>query len=404
MLGGAALLLLPFDVLPAAVVVTTRMSAAVVGPLHPADVIALAYLVRLFLGRRFLELRVTPARTALFLFLAWTALVTLTGVGVLSALCRVVLYAAVGIAVAARPRSQRWAHAGVVGLAIAEVVLYLPQAPSRLSGAFVGDPAQMGALLIAALLVVCTAHRSPAARFALGAILMFGIVMTLTRSIWFAGIAVALAAVLPRRWYLPLLLPPALAAVLMPFVGLITSRLDLNPESAALRTRSVSAGLREFQSAFFTGHGWAFTTAAGRAGLTGVNEVPVYDLWIYLGLSAGLVGIALFAILCGLLARESLTHAASGRPPAGAARRAPQPMVPAPRMPEPGTREPEACSVAYLFLTATLAISLTEMPFYACSLTAVLFFLLTPVSRWYSDQPIGRAADRSTRARNVWRR
>jgi hypothetical protein len=36
-------------------------------------------------------------------------------------------------------------------------------------------------------------------------------------------------------------------------------------------------------------------------------------------------------------------------------------------------------TVAYLFLTASLATSLSEMHFYACSLTAILFFVLTSV-------------------------
>src|SRR5919197_2568485 len=326
LLMGAALLILPIDALPGVVVMTVRNSEMVLGPMHPGDIVAIVYLARLALRSEILDFRFSLSRMALVAFLVWSAFATaLTGDGLVSSLGHIGLYAAVGVGVALRWRARAWLLAGVVGFALTEVVLYLPHAPARFSGVFVDDPSQMGALIIAALLVVAASALSSGLKIPLVGLLAFGILMTQTRSIWFAGVIVIIVAVLPRRWYIPLVVPPAIAALSFPFMTFVTDRFGLNPESGGLRLRSMSVGLHEFKEAPFAGHGWAFPSAVDKFGLAGHNEMPMYNLWIYLGVCVGLVGITIFVVYVAFLARAGVND-----------------------------------SVAYLFLAATLATSLSE--------------------------------------------
>jgi hypothetical protein len=77
-----------------------------------------------------------------------------------------------------------------------------------------------------------------------------------------------------------------------------------------------------------------------------VNTTSVYNLWIYLGACTGLVGVVLFLAYIALLGRAAV--------------------------PDP---------VAYLYLAAVLAMSLSEMHLYGVSLVAVLFFTMTSTGK-----------------------
>jgi hypothetical protein len=344
LLGTGLLLLLPVDVLPAIVVLTVRHWDTTIGVLSIADLVALVYLARLAAGQRILDLRVTPARMALLLFLLWTVITTAAGHGLYTALARTALYATVGVAVTYRARARSHLLLGVAGFAVVEVLFYLPSFPGRLWGTYVNDPSQIGHLLIAAILVICTSRLPRPWKVWLGALLLLALLMTLTRTIWFAAGVIAIAALLPRRWYVPLLLPPALAMVASTQVSAVTDIFDMNRSSGAIRLESFSLGLREFAKEPIFGHGWAFTSAVGELGSTGAMTTPIYNLWIFLGACTGVVGIALFGCLVALLAQEAMHD-----------------------------------TTAYLFLVGSLATSLTEMHFYAGSLSALLFFVLTPV-------------------------
>jgi O-antigen ligase/polysaccharide polymerase Wzy-like membrane protein len=339
---AVALLVCPRDLLPVIMLVTVRSPGTVLGPLTAADVIALVYLARMTVSLDILRVRFTRSRVALLLFLAWAATATAMGVGLYTALSHLALYAAVGMAATYRRQARTCLLIGVACFALLDVVRYLPSFPDRLWGVFVNDPNHVGVLLIAALLVVWASPLGRRAKLWLGGLLLFGIVMTMTRSIWFATGAVAIAALLPRRWYVPLVLPPVLGVLTLPLVSGVTSRFELNPHSRELRRQSMEIGLREFERHPFFGSGWAFTSAVRELGLTGAASTPTYNLWIHLGACVGLVGIALFAVFVALLAREA-----------------------------------EDDTVAYLFLVGVLATSLSEMHFYAGSLTVLLFFLLT---------------------------
>ncbi|GAA3798851.1 hypothetical protein GCM10022226_17810 [Sphaerisporangium flaviroseum] len=345
---GLALLLLPLDLLPALVMLFIRVGDPVAGVLLPADVIALVYLARVALHPTALGLRLTPSRIVLALFLLWAVLATMAGVGILTALGRIALYAALGMAVTHHPRAKKYVLWGAVAWALTSVVLYLPEFPSRLWGFYIDDPAQAGGLFIAALLVVLASKLPTAWKVLLGGLIAFGIVATFTRSIWFAFCVVLVAAVLPRRWYVPLLLPPALGVLSIPFVPQITELFALNSQSGLIRMNSLMVGLREFWDRPIAGHGWAFSSFLTETEGVGLSSTPLYSMWIYIAASVGIVGVILFAAFLALVAREVLND-----------------------------------TVAYFFLIAILATALSEMPFFGSCLNGLLFFLLTSV---YSER------------------
>ncbi|MFC6086320.1 O-antigen ligase family protein [Sphaerisporangium aureirubrum] len=342
LLGGAVLLLLPVDVLPAIVIVTVRDGSPTLGVLSPSDIVALVYLGRLALSPRLFAVRLTASRAALVLFLLWAVFVTVNGFGLMTALSRIAVYAAVGVAMTYRARGDAWLRAAVIGLSLTEILLYLPQVPERLRGFVIDDPSHAGTLFLAALIVVGVARMPGGVKALLSVLLLFGIAMTFTRAVWFATGVVALVALLPRRWYVPLLAPPLVALAAMPLLPAVTALFHLSRASGSLRERSMLIGWEEFMERPLTGHGWAFSSGAKETGLIGVDTTSIYNLWVYLGACTGLVGVALFLVYVALLGRAAV----------------------------PGT-------VPYLFLTAVLAMSLTEMHLYGVSLVAVLFFTMT---------------------------
>ncbi|MFI5914798.1 hypothetical protein [Dactylosporangium sp. NPDC051541] len=341
----AALTLAPLDLLPIVVVTLIRRHDTVLGPLTLSDLAAIVYLARLVGSRRILGVHATASRIVLALFFLWTVLVTLTGLGQQSTIGWLAVYACLGVMLTYAPGGKRWLHIGVLGLAAVELLLYVPQFPARFFGRYVNDPAHMGFLLVCALVIVSMSEWSRRLRRVLVAVLVFGILCTFTRSVWFSLACVTVAAVLPRRWWVPIALPPVLAGLLLPLLSFVTQSFHLSTESADIRLAGFAAGLADFRENMLTGQGWAAAAAARARGISGVSQLPVYDLWIYLGSAVGLVGLVLFLVYCGLLGRESLTD-----------------------------------PVAYLGLTGALGMSLTEMPLYAGSLIAVLMFTM-PTAR-----------------------
>jgi hypothetical protein len=336
------LVLVPLGLLPVVVVVLLRRHQPVAGPLALSDLAAIVYLIRVAAGRRVLGLRLTASRVVLALWLLWTVLVTLTGLGQVPTVGWLAVYAGLGCLLTHAPDAKRGLHLAVLGLALLEVVAYLPQFPARFFGRIVNDPAHMGFLLVCALVLVAGSAWPRWVRGALGAALLFGVLCTYTRSVWFALACVAAAALLPKRWYVPVVLPPLLAVLMLPLQSVVTAAFHLNTSSEGIRKAGIEAGLYNFRNHPLTGQGWAAASAARARGIGGISQVPVYDLWLYLAGAVGLIGVVLFLVYTGLLAREALT-------------------------------EP----VSYLCLVGALGMSVTEMPFYSGSLIAVLMLTMT---------------------------
>jgi hypothetical protein len=344
---AVVLLVLPLSLLPALMVCVIRMDLTLSGGLNPCDVIAMIYLVRLAVSGSMVNIRFVPSHAALVAFFAWAAVVTHTHGGTLWSLAHLMLYAAVGIGLTHSPTARRGLLWAVLGLAVYQVVVHLPDVTSRLYG-LMADPAQVGALLLAALLLGPISALPLGARLMLRSLLVIGVVATQTRSIWFAFAVVLVAAALPRRWYVPAALPLAMAPIGLLLVPGLTTFLELNEESGRLREESLAVGLRQLGERPLTGHGWA--------ALDQVDGGIVYNLWVHLGVATGLVGILLFLAYILLLSVETARS---------------------------------RCS-AYLFLTGVLAMSLTETPLYGGSVVTLLFFTVISAAARLSRAEEGR--------------
>jgi hypothetical protein len=340
-----ALLILPLPALPALMVCIMRMDLPLVGDLKVCDAIAMAYLVRLAVSGAIVEIRFAPSQAALVAFFAWAAVVTPAHAGTFWPLVHLVLYAAVGVGLTHSPAARRGLLWAVLGLAVYQMVVHLPHLTDRLWGSLMADPAQVGALLLAALILGPIKALPLPARILIRSLLVLGVAATQTRSIWFAFVVVLVATALPRRWYGPVTLPLVLAPIGLFVVPRLTTALDLNQESGELRAEAMSVGLRQFGEEPLTGHGWAV--------LDHLNGGIVYNLWVHVGVATGLVGILLFLGYILLLSVETSRTDGS----------------------------------AYLFLTAVLAISLTETPLYGGSMLTLLFF--TVISSAAPRRPSG---------------
>ncbi|GAA3255657.1 hypothetical protein GCM10020216_092310 [Nonomuraea helvata] len=350
MIWVLAVVVLPLAALPALMVCVIRMGLPF-GGLNLCDVIATAYLVRLTVSGSIMNIRFAPSQAALAAFFAWAVLVTSAHGGTFWSLVHLMLYAAVGIGLTHSPTARRGLLWAVLGLGVYQVVVHLPNVTDRLYG-LMADPAQVGALLLAALLLGPISALPLGVRLLLRSLLVIGVVATQTRSIWFALVAVVVAAALPRRWYLPGMLPLILAPVGLLIVPRLTTFLGLNRESGLLREEAIQVGLRQFGEQPLTGHGWAVLDHLDGGG-------TVYNLWVHLGVATGIVGILLFLAYIVLLSAETS----------------------------------RARSSAYLFLAGILAMSLTETPLYGDSVVTLLFF--TVISSAVRARPFEEACHRA---------
>ncbi|WP_326823989.1 O-antigen ligase family protein [Streptosporangium sp. NBC_01756] len=350
-LWALALFVLPLPLLPALLLVTMRLELPGLGELGFSDLVAVFYVVRLTFSSRILDVRLSPSHLVLIVFFGWAVLTTAPQSGMMWPLVHIMLYAVVGVALTHSPTAGTGLLWTVLGLALFETIVHLPDMLTRLHGVVLADPAQLGALLIAALLVVPLLPLPPNGRIAVRGLLLAGIAATQTRSVWFALCVVAVAMLLPRRWHLPVGLPLLMAPPALLAAAQVTALFKLNGESLDLRLQSISEGLRKLSEKPITGHGWAFRDVSPTDFANGI----IYNLWVHLGVATGLVGVALFVLYVCLLSSET-------------------------------ARNPSA----YFFVTAILAMSLTEVPFYGGSVIALLFFALTSVRR-EPDRPVRTA-------------
>ncbi|MGW7355802.1 O-antigen ligase family protein [Streptomyces sp. NPDC054802] len=351
-LSALAALFLPPEVLLAAAVVTgsglgiTALQAPLVGPLLLSDLLLLACLSRLVLRRagevkydRFLAVR-------LALFVGWSLLATLLGGTSATPLLRIAVYGAVFLLLARHRTNRKPVYAIVTCYALVNVVGGVIQDQTRLVGLDIGDPAQTGALLLAALCPLLTSELRTPSPWLVGAVLLCGIFLTQTRSVWFATVVV-LVVWAQKRVTLPRLLVvfTVLALLGLQTVSWVTAVFGLNSTSAEYRWQTIEAGLRRgFESPLF-GSGWGYASSLNDQSVPShiyqaVDQVLPYNLFVCVFASVGVPGVLLLALfLCRLLHR---LVARRGAP--------------------------------LLFTVAVLAMSLTEMTLYAGSMLTLLFF------------------------------
>lgn len=344
------MLLPPAAILTGAVVLghglgIAALQAPLVGPLLISDVLLLVYLLRALTQPRTGAERIGSLGLWLALFLAWSFLVTLHAGMSVTPLLRIAVYGAVFLLLARRGTDRRLVYLGVLCYALVNLVGGLLAGQARLVGVDIQDPFHVGVLLLAALCPLLTSELRFKGRWIVGALLLGGIVLTQTRSVWFAAIVVLVVRAQKKITATRLVvILTGLVLTGLKTVDLVTQRLDLNSFSAVLRKQSVINGIRSGLEHPVLGSGWGRVSSMDHFQVSGwdtVRQVLPYNLFVNVFASVGLPGLlALVLFLGGLLRRLT--------------RRRDTPL---------------------LFTLAVLAMSLTEMTLYAGSMQTLLFFV-----------------------------
>ncbi|KUO20262.1 hypothetical protein AQJ91_15945 [Streptomyces dysideae] len=281
----------------------------------------------------------------LVLFLAWAFLVTVcVGIGV-TPLLRIAVYGAVFLLLLRRGTDRRLIYGVLLCYALVNLAGGVLQGQPRLIGLDIGDPAQTGALLLAALCPLLTSELRLPGRWALSAVLLCGIFLTQTRSVWFATVVMVAVWAMKRVSLARVTAVILLLGLLgMQTVDMVTRWFGLNQFSADLRTQSVMQGIRAGMESPVIGHGWGWMSTLSRP-LTPasdtLSQTAPYNLFVSVFASVGLPAVVMLTLfLVGLF-----RHLAAQR------------------------------GAPLLFTVGVVAMSLTEMTLYAGSMLTLLFFV-----------------------------
>lgn len=351
----AAALLLPRGVLLAAAVVTVHglgtsaLMSPVVGPLLVSDLLLLMYLVRVPALPRQEDLGAVRRLVgpSLALFVAWSLLATAIAGASATPLLRIAVYAAVFMALSRRGGTERPVVYGVVlCYALVNLAGGVLQGQTRLVGMDIGDPAQTGMLLLAALCPLLSGELRFTGRWVVAAALLGGILLTQTRGVWFA------AAVILVVWRMPRRSPARLVAVLLglavlgfEIVDSVSQRFGLNGDSVGYRVHSIVNGIRDGMANPVFGSGWGEVSSMEylRERLSDTpEEVLPYNLFVSVFAFTGVPGLLLLTLFLAALL---------------------------------GSLRTARSDAALLFTVAVLAMSLSEMTFFAGSMLTLLFFV-----------------------------
>ncbi len=285
---------------------------------------------------------VRPSRLSLLIvaLMVWLLVTAIAFGTVFTAPLRIVPFALIPLTYCETERGEQMMLRGIVTFALVEAALSIRQFPVRLEGIHIGDPHEMGFLLVGSLAVVIsdTVHlKHP--RWITAAILVC-IVATRTRGVWLATLVLLALYVLPRATGRRAVLLAAGAVVLGALLfSPLTHALDLNPASSSIRTTTVSAGLKNAEHHPIFGEGWSSAKVT-----PGVPQPPAnrpYDLVVFFavvgGFPAALLALAMLIEAVHVSARRHFG--------------------------------------ALLFFGAFIAFSVSESTLYPGSLTAPLFFI-----------------------------
>jgi hypothetical protein len=344
LIAGLGLALLPPTLFLAAGVVTSAaelQTPILRTSLFATDLLLLGWFARSLLAHGGGLLGLWPVWIPLGVFIGWAFVATYENAAPLTPLMRVLLYVGLMLSLARHAINERLLYAVVLGVAVWNILVGVSEGQSRLVGMFIGDPAQMGALILAAAAPLLAGDLRFPGWWLTIPVLGYGLWLTQTRSVWFATVLMVLVWAFRKRLgrKRTIALIVAVAVTGFQVVGVVTDRLHLNTSSGVMRLESISNGLESGLRHPWFGTGWATVDAVS---VVGVNP---YNLFVNVFASVGLPAlIGLCAFLFALLGRLARS------------RRAP-----------------------FLFVVAFLGMSLTEMSIFAGSMLTVLFFVFAGV-------------------------
>jgi len=294
---------------------------------------------------------------------AWLSVAATTSWGSATALGRVTLYAACFACLSLTSRSARPLFLFVMWLSLLQLVLSVLLNVEL--DTFVGDPHQLGMLLLAGLAGTAFLVR-PRSRLLVSIVLLVGIIATTRRGIWIAGAAEVTALLVTRaQGKVQKLAPIALAVALAvgaSLLGVLSAEeqlqtdLSLNEDSVQLRSESWQYGLQLAAGHPLLGVGWASGNADIEEGVVrGLPPIHAqdtfapYNLWINLAASTGIVGAALFTMFLVTLGRGYIA----------------------------ATTAHPAARAGIVLLVGFVVLSVSEMTLYAAAPATINFLLLS---------------------------
>jgi O-antigen ligase/polysaccharide polymerase Wzy-like membrane protein len=348
----SALFLSPAILLGGAIVTSkglgvAALQAPLAGPLLLSDLLLLLCLLRCLIERRTGQAEPHRfVRVCLVLFLVWSVLATVHAGTSVTPLLRIGVYGGVFLLLSRRRTDRKLIYGIVMCYALVNVAGGVLLAQTRLVGLDIGDPAQTGGLLLAALCPLLTSElRTPWPRL-VGAVLLYGIFLTQTRSVWFATIIILVIWAQKTLTLSRLVVVFAGLALLgLHTVNWVTRVFGLNTSSADYRWQSVVAGMRRALENPVLGSGWGYLSSTKDLGVPvyiyeAADRVLPYNLFVSVFASVGVPGLLLLVLFLGRLLHRLVA-----------------------------TRD-----AALLFTVAVLAMSMTEMTLYAGSMLTLLLF------------------------------
>ena len=296
---------------------------------------------------RELPTRIPAATKWLIAFFLWAWVVMELGHGAqVPALGRVTLYGLAFMAASLTPGLARPTFIGATAVLVGQMIAAATgwtQLGTSMTG-FVGDPHQFGELGMASL-AGAQLFRRRSSRLLLSSVSIAAMILSFRRGIWIAGTVetgVILLARTGRRWqrvFVALAGAAILAILVFWFQEAFTPELGLSTGSLGLRVVSWQTGVALVRASPWLGTGWS-------SALPVEGAVVPYNLWINVAASLGIPAVVLLAGFFLSLVR-SFTRSGG--------------ML---------------ATAALAYLLAFLALSMSEMTFFASAPGTIAFFVL----------------------------
>lgn len=347
-LSAVLLLTLPRWVLLAAAIILARnwgpslQMFGYAGPIVLTDLLLMVWIVRqTFAVLRLRRLSMPAATFWLMGFLIWAWFTTLLSGAEITPLLRMTVYAGVALLFHLDDSGKTWIYRAIAVYAAVELALSLSNLSGVDAGMTIGDPHELGMLLIAGAAVLRSDLFSMGKlRWLPFVLLVLGAFGTTRRGIWFALLVFLIAGMRSMTGL-------RLVSVLLVLGGIgfilfdpVTDYFQLGHTSANIRLESVARGIAQAERDPLFGIGWAGLTPQDGFTESGASG-SAYNLFVDVTASVGVPGLVL---LLGFLGTAIPRLAVKDR-------------------------------TAFSFCGAFLALSLTAMTLFAGSLTTLLFLL-----------------------------
>lgn len=343
--AAGATLLLPRRALVVLIVLTLRDPDVVVSRLAAADLLIVALVARVAVAHPQQFARSWGAKAPLLALMLLGLLTFLTSYHGESAtpLLRLVLFLVLGVALPLADPGLTALRVGLTGLIGTELALALLSPTDRLAGVIIDDPAQLGCVALLAISLLPVTGRLSTSGTVTWATCGAAVLWTLTRGVWFAAALTLIGTRFLRR-------APLLGVAAVPVAALgglsvaaqLTAQLGLNPDSATARVTAISSGLDDFLSHPVLGQGWGYDLRSLQLASGQVVAAP-YNLFVYVAAAGGVLALVLLVLFIGSLA---MRLAADRR--------------------------------SFCCLLLFLGLSMSEMPLYPRSFTALLGLAVLP--------------------------